>query len=119
LAKGTQARIPAPSGSPAPACDDGSCTPRVVKPSVPRDGKELERIVGATPARVVQGRTGTRYLTRVYVGIRAEHAIALDAVHSEVGDDFAAKLGALSLRSRAKDKEDYLLFPDRGRRLDD
>ena len=120
LAKAGSAALPAPSGTPQPApCDDEGCTPRVVRPPVPRDGRELERIVGATPARIVQGRTGTRYLTRVYVGIRAEHAIALDAVHSEVPADFAQKLGALALETRAKDKEDFLLFPDHGRRLSD
>lgn len=99
-------------------CTDG-CKPRRVPPLPVRDPQELQRITQLTPARIVQGRTGTRHLTKVYVGIRAEHAIALDAVHSEVPDDYARKLGALSLRTRAKDKEDYLLFPDHGRRLDD
>src|SRR5438477_13182064 len=100
LGRAGAATIPTPAGVPEPQpCGDDGCTPRVVKPPVPRDGRELERIVGATPARIVQGRTGTRYLTRVYVGIRAEHAIALDAVHSEVGKDFAGKLGALALET--------------------
>lgn len=103
----------------APAeCVDG-CVPRVVKLPPPRDARELRRIVELTPARIVQGRTGTRYLTKVYIGLRAEHAIALDAVQSEVPDDFPAKLGAIDLRTRAKDKEEYLLYPDHGRRLDD
>ncbi len=102
----------------AQPCVDG-CVPRVVKVPPPRDARELQRIVGQTPARIVQGRTGTRYLTKVYVGLRAEHAIALDAVQSEVPDDFAAKLGAIALSTRAKDKEEYLLFPDFGRRLND
>lgn len=101
------------------ACDADGCRPRAVKPLPVRDPQALRELVGATPARVVQGRTGTRYLTRVYVGIRAEHAIALDAVHSEIPDDFPAKLGCIPLRTRAKDKEEYLLFPDHGRRLDD
>ncbi len=104
--------------APADECVDG-CTPRVVKAPVPRDERELRKIVGQTPARIVQGRTGTRYLTKVYVGLRAEHAIALDAVQAEAPDDFARKLGAVPLATRAKDKEDYLLFPDKGRRLDD
>ncbi len=100
------------------ACVDG-CVPRVVKVPPPRDARELKRIVEQTPARIVQGRTGTRYLTKVYVGLRAEHAIALDAVQSEVPDDFAAKLGAIALETCAKDKEDYLLYPEHGRRLND
>lgn len=109
---------PLPKKAVAEDCVDG-CVPRVVKIPVPRDARELKRIVDHTPARIVQGRTGTRYLTKVYVGLRAEHAIALDAVQSEVPDDFAAKLGAIPLATRAKDKEEYLLFPDLGRRLDD
>lgn len=104
---------------PPVACDADGCRPRAVKPLPVRDPAALERLVTQTPARVVQGRAGTRYLTRVYVGIRAEHAIALDAVHSEVPDDFPAKVGCLPLRTRCKDKEEYLLFPDHGRRLDD
>ncbi len=105
--------------APAPEeCVDG-CVPRVVKIPPPRDARELKRIVEQTPARIVQGRTGTRYLTKVYVGLRAEHAIALDAVQSEVPDDFPKKLQAVDLRTRAKDKEEYLLYPDQGRRLDD
>jgi len=84
-----------------------------------RDPEALQRLIGQTPARVAQGRTGSRYLTRVYVGLRAEHAIACDAVHSEVPEGFETKLGCLPLRTRAKDKEDYLLYPDHGRRLDD
>lgn len=108
-----------PAREPELACDADGCRPRAVKPLPVRDPQALRDLVEATPARVVQGRTGTRYLTRVYVGIRAEHAIALDAVHSEIPDDFPAKLGCIPLRTRAKDKEEYLLFPDHGRRLDD
>ena len=111
-------KLPPAKNAAAEECVDG-CVPRVVKVRPPRDERELKRIVELTPARIVQGRTGTRYLTKVYVGLRAEHAIALDAVQSEVPDDFPAKLGAIDLRTQAKDKEDYLLFPDHGRRLDD
>lgn len=83
------------------------------------DPAELASIKAATPARIAQGRTGTRYLTPAYVGLRAEHAIALDAVHAEVPDDLPVKLGCLPLRTRCKDREEYLLHPDLGRRLDD
>ena len=100
-------------------CTTDGCVPRAVKPLPVRDPGALRKLIEATPARVVQGRTGTRYLTRVYCGIRAEHAIAIDAVHSEVPDEFPKQLGCIPLRTKAKDKEDYLLFPDHGRRLDD
>ncbi len=110
--------VPRKAVVPEEACVDG-CVPRVVKVNPPRDERELKRIAGQTPARIVQGRTGTRYLTKVYVGLRAEHAIALDAVQSEVPDDFPKKLNAIPLASRATSKEDYLLYPEHGRRLND
>jgi ethanolamine ammonia-lyase small subunit len=110
---------PKPHAAPVADCPCDTCRPRVVPPPPQRDPQELKRLVEQTPARIVQGRTGTRYLTRVYVGLRAEHAIALDAVASEVPAAFAAELGCLPLHSRAKSKQDFLLFPDLGRRLDD
>ena len=113
----------APAGRGAPVCDDEGddvvCKPRVVPPARVADRAALRRIAEATPARLVQGRVGTRYLTATYVGLRAEHAIALDAVHSAVPDDFAARLGCVPLHSRAVTHEDFLLHPDLGRRLDD
>ncbi|MBM4380605.1 MAG: ethanolamine ammonia-lyase subunit EutC [Deltaproteobacteria bacterium] len=100
------------------ACDDG-CKPRNAPPPPVRDPLALKRLVEETPSRIAQGRVGTRYPTRVYLGIRAEHAVALDAVAAEVPDDVAAKLGCLPLKTKAVSKQDYLLFPDLGRRLDD
>jgi ethanolamine ammonia-lyase small subunit len=85
----------------------------------PRKPEAIERLVRANPARLVQGRAGTRYLTEVYVGLRADHAIALDAVHSEIPEGWAAEQGWLELRSRAADHQQFLLHPDAGRRLDD
>jgi len=85
----------------------------------PRDGAALERLVAKTPARIATGRTGTRYLTESYLELRADHAIALDAVHSEIPDGWAAAQGLVALRSQAIDHQDFLLAPDRGRRLDE
>jgi ethanolamine ammonia-lyase small subunit len=109
----------APKGEAAPAaCEDG-CKPRHAPAPPVRDPLALQRLVEETPSRIAQGRAGTRYPTRVYLGIRAEHAVALDAVAAEVPDDFVAKLGCLPLRTKAVSKQDYLLLPDLGRRLDD
>lgn len=107
-----------PKSAPAEPCEDG-CAPRNAARQVPVDPHEARRVVDATPARVVQGRTGTRYLTPTYLQLRAEHAIALDAVHSSVPADWAAKHGLVALKSRCKDLAEHLLYPDHGRRLDD
>jgi ethanolamine ammonia-lyase small subunit len=108
---------PTPPADPA-ACDD-VCEPRDAKLQQPADAIEAKRVKDATPARLVQGRTGTRYLTSSYITLRSEHAIALDAVQSSVPEGWAAKHGCIELRSRCKDHAEFLLHPDLGRRLDD
>jgi len=105
------------SSSAEPACDT-HCNPPVRAERV-QDRVEVQRVVDASPSRLAQGRVGTRYTTAAYLRLRAEHAIALDAVHSAVADDFASRLGFVALRTRAKDHAEYLLHPDSGRSLDD
>jgi ethanolamine ammonia-lyase small subunit len=83
------------------------------------DVGEVQRVVEASPSRLAQGRVGTRYTTSAYITLRAEHAIALDAVHSSVSADFAQKHGLVPLATKAKDHAEYLLHPDQGRRLND
>lgn len=85
----------------------------------PRSPEALEQLKALTPSRIITGRTGTRYLTKSYLGLRADHAIALDAVESQIEDGWAEKQGWLPLRTRAKDHAEFLLHPDHGRRLDD
>ncbi len=85
----------------------------------PRSAEALEQLKTLTPSRIITGRTGTRYLTKSYLGLRADHAIALDAVESQIEDGWAEKQGWLPLRTRAKDHAEFLLHPDHGRRLDD
>ncbi len=92
---------------------------RQARPVLPFAEREIERIKAATPARIAQGRTGTRYTTDKYIGLRAEHAIALDAVHSVLPESFEDTLGCVALESRAADHEEFLLQPDHGRRLSD
>lgn len=92
-----------------------SCPPAPNRAQVPNlQAQSLQR---ETPARIVQGRVGTRYLTSSYIQLRAEHAIALDAVHSAVDPAFVKKLGCIEVRSQCKDHEEFLLQPDLGRRL--
>lgn len=109
---------PAPS-SEAPASPAWSRGPKHRPLPPARDPQALAHLVTTTPARIVTGRTGTRYLTTSYLGLRADHAIALDAVESEVDEAWAAAQGWLPLRTKAKDHAEFLLHPDQGRRLDD
>lgn len=85
----------------------------------PANSRALQRYLAATPSRIGVGRSGTRYLTKMYLDMRADHAIAKDAVYSEIKDEFPKQIGCIALRTRCKGREDYLLFPNNGRRLDD
>ena len=85
----------------------------------PLNPSAIDRITRSTPMRLAQGRAGARYLTDVYVGLRADHAIALDAVNSEVPEELPAAEGWLALQSRCESHEQFLLHPDEGRRLND
>lgn len=79
----------------------------------------LPRLVGITPSQVAVGRAGHRFRTDLYLRAREGHADARDAVHSEVAPDWPAAHGLVALQSRCRDRQEHLLFPNHGRRLDD
>jgi ethanolamine ammonia-lyase small subunit len=73
-----------------------------------------------TQARVALGRVGNAVPTAAHLAFQADHAAARDAVHAQL--DVEALLGeldrpAMVVRSEARDRAEYLLRPDLGRRL--
>ena len=72
-----------------------------------------------TPARLGSGRAGPRYKTLTMLRFRADHAAAQDAVFSQVDEDFAVRNGMPEVKTRCKDKEEYLTRPDLGRCFDE
>ncbi|MFD0361290.1 ethanolamine ammonia-lyase subunit EutC [Nocardia sp. GCM10030253] len=81
--------------------------------------QELRR---TTQARIGLGRTGDALPTGRVLEFRAAHAAARDAVHTPLGvDDLADQVASLGLgaaahvRSRARDRAEYLRRPDLGR----
>ena len=50
----------------------------------PHNPEALRAIKKITPARIGVGRTGTRYLTDTLLRFRADHAVAMDAVFTDV-----------------------------------
>lgn len=79
-----------------------------------------------TPARIALGRSGASLPTREVLDFSLAHAQARDAIHLPLdGDTLAEQLQAdgwaapLRLHSRARDRHEYLLRPDLGRRLDE
>ncbi len=93
---------------------------------IPIESSELLRAIRArTPARILVGRAGPSYRTVTQLELRRDHAAALDAVHAEIemerdlGDDLLRQFRLFEVCTRAESKEQYLLRPDLGRRLDD
>lgn len=83
-----------------------------------RDPEAMREMVAATPARISIGRAGARYDTEAWLKFRMDHAAARDAIFHEIPDDFAARHGAVPVRTRVADRRQYLIRPDLGRRLD-
>lgn len=96
-----------------PSCDDKNLVPS------PDNKGAICEIVQSTPARIGVWRAGTRYLTRIALKLRADHAVAKDAVYAELPEDFCTKNQYVPLHTQAKSKEEFLLRPDLGRKLDE
>ena len=73
----------------------------------------------STPARLGLGRAGPRYTTAAMLSIRADHARAVDAVMTVVARDWPRRNRLLEVQSQAGTREDYIRYPERGRRLSD
>jgi ethanolamine ammonia-lyase small subunit len=71
------------------------------------------------------GRAGAAYRTSTQIDLREAHAAARDAVRAELdlesafGATFIKQWNLFEVRTEARSKEEYLLQPDLGRRLDE
>jgi ethanolamine ammonia-lyase small subunit len=85
----------------------------------------IQAIRARTPARILVGRSGPAYPTATQLELRQDHAVALDAVHTELnlerdfGRELIERWQLFEVRSQARDKIEYLMRPDLGRRLDE
>ena len=85
----------------------------------------LRKIRERTPARILVGRAGAAYRTSTQLELREAHAAARDAVRAELdlesvfGEAFIQKWNLFEVCTEARSKEEYLLQPDLGRRLNE
>jgi ethanolamine ammonia-lyase small subunit len=82
----------------------------------------LAEVRKRTPARLLVGRAGPAYPTVAYLELRRDHAAARDAVRTELRltdlpQDFVALFRLFEIQTQANSKDEYLVRPDRGRRL--
>jgi len=85
----------------------------------------VKKIRARTPARLLTGRAGAAYRTGTQMDLREAHAAARDAVRegfdpmAAFGADFIEQWNLFEVRTRAANKDQYLLRPDLGRAFDD
>ncbi len=85
----------------------------------------LRKIRERTPARIFSGRAVAAYRTSTQLELREAHAAARDAVREELdlqihfGQAFMQKWNLFEVQTEARSKEEYLLQPDLGRRLNE
>lgn len=85
----------------------------------PADADGLARMMERTTARIGVGRAGPREKTKTWITLRADHALARDAVFSDVDENLIKKMGLLQVQSQCRDRNEHITRPDLGRKLDD
>ena len=85
----------------------------------PEKEAQFRQLKERTPARLGSGKAGARYKTLTMLRFRADHAAAQDTVFSQVPEDFASKNGMVEVKTRCRDKDEYLTRPDLGRCFDE
>ncbi len=83
----------------------------------PNNLEALKVMRKASPARILMGRSGARQRTASLLNFMADHAAAIDAVLTDVSEQFIADHNLLKVSSVVKDKDEYLMRPDLGKKL--
>jgi ethanolamine ammonia-lyase small subunit len=88
-----------------------------------KNAQALKTVMETTPARIGVGRAGTRPTTQAWLNFRLDHALARDAVNSQLSaeflDGFVAQRELPVIQSLALSRDDYILFPLKGKRTTD
>lgn len=105
--------------------DHGKCLPDITQTDLrtlflveeAKDRESYLAMKAKTPARLGIGKAGARYRTATMLRVRADHAAAMDAVFSDVDEEFVKECGFVFVKTLCKDKDEYLTRPDLGRRF--
>lgn len=85
----------------------------------PENEAEYMRLKARTPARLGVYRAGPRYKTETLLRFRADHAVAMDAVFTDVDEAFLAKHNLMEVSTLCSSRDEHLTRPDLGRRFSD
>jgi len=87
----------------------------------PEHPEHIVELLSNTPARLGVWRAGARPLTSVWLKFRQDHAMARDAVHSDLSpeflNDFAKQRGLPVVQSEVNSRSEFVLNPPRGKRV--
>ncbi len=81
----------------------------------PKWPEGMAELMNSTPARIGVWRTGTRPLTKTMLGLRIDHAAAVDAVYGEVSEAILREFNLFTVETTHENTEVYLKRPDLGR----
>ncbi len=122
LNSGETAKHSATNASHATGIDTGS-DPITLQPmdfigvENPNNLEALQVMRKASPARILMGRCGARQRTASLLNFMADHAAAIDAVLTDVSEQFIADQNLFKVSTVVKDKDEYLMRPDLGKEL--
>ncbi|UQZ90760.1 ethanolamine ammonia-lyase [Deltaproteobacteria bacterium Smac51] len=85
----------------------------------PHNMDALKAMKKSTPARIGVWRAGPRYLTETLLRFRADHAVAMDAVFTDVSEEWIKDHNLPHFKTMCDSKDTYLTRPDLGRKFDD
>ncbi|MBC8585244.1 ethanolamine ammonia-lyase subunit EutC [Youxingia wuxianensis] len=77
----------------------------------------LEQMKTKTPARIGVGKAGPRLKTATMLTLRADHAIARDAVFRDVDEQVLSDLNLFSVQTLCTERNEHLTRPDLGRQF--
>ncbi|SHJ49320.1 Ethanolamine ammonia-lyase light chain [Geosporobacter subterraneus DSM 17957] len=85
----------------------------------PENLEGLLKMKETTPARIGVWRAGPRYKTETLLRFRADHAVAMDAVFSDVSEEFLQEMNLFPIKTKCRNKDEYLTRPDLGRKFEE
>lgn len=85
----------------------------------PHNPEALKIMRSSTPARIAIGKCGARQKTSPYLNFLADHAAAQDAVFMDVSDEFLSKNQLQKTQTIVKNKDEYLMKPELGKKLNE
>lgn len=118
--KAASATAPAAAAPAANTCSDAPVTlPPLDEVGVDNahNMAALEAMRKTTPARILMGRCGARQKTHSFLHFQADLAAAEDAVFMDVSDTCLEENGLFAVQTVVKDKDEYLMKPDLGKKL--